>query len=439
MKGLPSKQKFFLITVYMITVTLLILSMSSGVISFNIYNYGAIILFIALTFFTESFTVAVKNISFSTSFAITLASYILFGPFNCIVITVSGFLCRIIKVGDNKYQHIFNTPIYGTAFNCCALILPLVMGNYFYNFFGGTFNISDIYINILPIIIFALIYLVVNVLIISRLMSIMTDKKFLFCFGNNFRLGILNSIVMIPIGVFVAIIYYKYTYLGMVSIVFPIALIRYTLILYSNSKSQFIETVEVLMNAVEARDRYTEGHSRRVAEISTKIAKELKYNQWQIDQLNVAAMLHDVGKIGISDNILNKPGKLTDEEFNTIKQHPQIGLNIIKEIKNINYVHQIVRNHHERYDGKGYPDGKKGDELPLNVYIVQLADTVDAMVSDRPYRKGLPMNVVMDEIEKYSGTQFHPKIAEVYLNILKRDEKIKLASSQEQVKVTCGG
>ena len=252
-------------------------------------------------------------------------------------------------------------------------------------------------------------------------MSLYTGKKLIFCFVENLKIGFLNSVLMMPLGVVLAILFTKYKFSGIIFIIFSLLLVRYTLVLYSDSKSQFIETVEALMNAIDARDKYTEGHSRRVAEISVAIGKELKYNQWSIEELNIAAMLHDVGKIGISDTILNKPGKLTDEEFDTIKEHPQIGINIIKDIKNIDYVHSIVRNHHERYDGKGYPDGKKGDELPLNVYIVQLADAVDAMASDRTYRKGLSEDVIVDEIIKHSGTQFHPIVAEAYLNIVKKN------------------
>ena len=123
------------------------------------------------------------------------------------------------------------------------------------------------------------------------------------------------------------------------------------------------------MNAVEARDQYTNGHSKRVAAISTKIARKMGLSIWEIEKINVAAMLHDVGKIGISDTILQKPGKLTEEEFAIIKSHPEIGINIIKDIKNIEYVFPIVRHHHERYDGKGYPDKKGGDELSLSCLL----------------------------------------------------------------------
>lgn len=422
MNSISSKQKRFFILIYIVTIISFIVPIIEGQIKIQVSNYANIIVFIILTAITESFTVYFRNMSFSTSFAVTIASYILFGPFQCIIILVLGFLFRVMKIDNGKYKHIFNTPLYGTLFNCCALILPVVAGSFFYKLLGGQFSLSFIFSNIGPLIVFCFAFIIVNSLIMSILMSIVTNKNILFCFIGNIRMGILNSVVMIPIGILLALVFIKYGYLGIVFIAFPLLLIRYTLLLYTSSKSQFIDTVEALMNAIDARDQYTEGHSRRVAEISVAIAKELKYNQWNIEQLSIAAMLHDVGKIGVSDAILNKPGKLTDEEFDAIKGHPEIGIKIIKDIKNIDYVYPVVRNHHERYDGKGYPDGKKGDELPLNVYIVQLADTVDAMASDRPYRKGLSESVILEEINKYSGTQFHPKVAETYLKIVEKND-----------------
>ncbi|MEW8996183.1 HD domain-containing phosphohydrolase [Clostridium sp.] len=422
MNSISSKQKRFFLSIYIVTIISFIIPIIEGEIKIQVSNYANIIVFIMLTAITESFTVYFRNMSFSTSFAVTVASYILFGPFQCIIILVLGFLFRVMKIDNGKYKHMFNTPLYGTLFNCCSLILPVVVGSFFYKLLGGQFSLSFIFSNIGPLIVFCFAFIIVNSLIMSILMSIVTNKNLLFCFIGNIRMGILNSVVMIPIGILLALVFIKYGYIGIVFIAFPLLLIRYTLLLYTSSKSQFIDTVEALMNAIDARDQYTEGHSRRVAEISVAIAKELKYNQWNIEQLSIAAMLHDVGKIGVSDTILNKPGKLTDEEFNTIKEHPEIGIKIIKDIKNIDYVYPVVRNHHERYDGKGYPDGKKGDELPLNVYIVQLADTVDAMASDRPYRKGLSKSVILEEINKYSGTQFHPKVAETYLRIVEKND-----------------
>lgn len=419
MKSTAKNQRRLLAIVYVITIVAIIHSFYFNYITIGTMDFAQLAFFVFLTAVSESFTVVFKNISFSLSFAVNIVCYVLFGPFNCMIIMVLGYLFRVIKVEENEYIHVFNTPVYGTIFNCCALVLPMILGNYIYILIGGKFQSIQWGVSVLPIITISLIYFLINVVIMSTLIAVRNDKSTLMCILGNLGMSILSIIVIIPISIFAIIMFQKYSYIGILLVSFLLFFVRYTLILYSTSKEQFAETISALMNSVEARDKYTNGHSRRVAEISTLIAKQLKLSVWEIEKLNVAAMLHDVGKIGISDNILQKPGKLTDEEFAIIKSHPEIGMSIIKDIKNIDYVHPIVRHHHERYDGKGYPDGKKGEELSLMVYIVQLADAVDAMASDRPYRRGLPQEVIIEEIKKGAGTQFHPKVAKVYLDILK--------------------
>lgn len=425
MKKLPIEQKIYVWFIYMLTIGLLVWSIYSNFIIINVSEYINIAIFVILTALTESFTVEFKNMSFSTSFAVTVAAYIIFGPFNCILIVSVGFLCRVLKVEGRGYVHVFNTPVYGTIFNICSLVIPIVVGNFMYNFVGGNSELNYLMSNIFPLFIFVIVYFFTNIFIMSIFMGLRLKKNILYCFIGNIKVGFFNSVVMLPIGILLTMAFVEYNYWGLIFVILMVILLRYTLLLYSNTKEQLTDTVEALMNAIDARDMYTEGHSRRVAEISVEIARELKLSQWEIEKLHIAAMLHDVGKIGISDNILNKPGKLTDEEYNIIKEHPTIGVKILKKIKNIDYVHKIVEQHHERYDGKGYPHGLKGDEVDIQVYIVHLADTVDAMTSDRPYRKGLSKAIVKAEIEKYSGTQFHPKVANAYLNILKREEKME--------------
>lgn len=419
MKSTAKNQRRLLAIVYIITAVAIIHSFYFNYVSVDSIDFLQLVFFVFLTAISESFTVVFKNISFSLSFAVNIVCYVLFGPFNCMIIMVLGYLFRVIKIEENEYIHVFNTPIYGTIFNCCALVLPMVIGNYIYILMDGKFQNIQIGYSVLPIIVISLVYFLINVVIMSMLIAVRNDKSTLICILGNLGMSILSIIVIIPISIFAIIMFQKYSYIGILMVSFLLFFVRYTLILYSTSKEQFAETISALMNSVEARDKYTNGHSRRVAEISTLIARKLKLSVWEIEKLNVAAMLHDVGKIGISDNILQKPGKLTDEEFAIIKSHPEIGMSIIKDIKNIDYVHPIVRHHHERYDGKGYPDGKKGEELSLMVYIVQLADAVDAMASDRPYRRGLPQEVIIEEIKKGVGTQFHPKVANIYLDILK--------------------
>ena len=422
MNAISKKQRLTMYAIYFMTTIILIHSMYFGYVLKDFCNIEDIIFFIILTAVAESLTVVFKNLSFSLSFIINIVCYVLFGPCNSLIILTFGYLCRVIKVEKGRYIHVFNTPIYGTVFNCCGIVLPLLVANYFYIFLGGSFLEFNIIDNVLPLVIFSLIYFLLNMIIMTTILAVKSNKNIILCLHGNLGMGILNTVLMIPLSILMIELFQRYSYIGIIVLIFIFSFVRYTLQLYSNSKEQFAETVTALMNAVEARDQYTNGHSKRVAAISTEIAKKMGLSIWEIEKIHVAAMLHDVGKIGISDTILQKPGKLTEEEFAIIKSHPEIGINIIKDIKNIEYVFPIVRHHHERYDGNGYPDKKGGDELSLSVYIVQLADSVDAMASNRPYRAGLSNEMIIKEIENGMETQFHPKVASTYLKILKERE-----------------
>jgi HD-GYP domain-containing protein (c-di-GMP phosphodiesterase class II) len=182
------------------------------------------------------------------------------------------------------------------------------------------------------------------------------------------------------------------------------------------------ETINSMSEAIEARDEYTKNHGDRLVEYATSIAAKLGLNEIVIRDIKYGAVLHDVGKIGIRDSVLNKPGKLTDEEYKEIKKHPEIGFNLLKKIKFLAPVANIVLHHQERYDGKGYPEGLKGDSIPIGSRIISVIDTFDAMTTDRPYRKALPKEKALQEIKKCSGTQFDPKIVNVFLKVISEEK-----------------
>lgn len=187
--------------------------------------------------------------------------------------------------------------------------------------------------------------------------------------------------------------------------------------LYHNIRSLYQSTLKVLANALDAKDSYTHGHSQRVAEYSVAIASELGMLSKEKDDLEFAALLHDIGKIGIRDNILCKPGKLTDEEFKIIQLHPVMSAEILAPIDFLADKIPIVKHHHERYDGKGYPSKLKGEEIPLGARIICVADTFDAMTSNRSYRKGLPAETALEELKRCCGTQFDPAIVQAFLSV----------------------
>jgi len=194
--------------------------------------------------------------------------------------------------------------------------------------------------------------------------------------------------------------------------------------LYNNLTQSLMASLTSLVSAIEAKDPYTQQHSSRVTEYSIKIAAKMGYNYDDIHRLESSGPLHDIGKIGIHDSILNKPGILTSEEFEEIKNHPLIGVNIVAPLGLDPQEQAIIRNHHERWDGKGYPDGLSGSDIPRLSRILSVADSFDAMNSNRAYRKSLPFSVCIGESRKNSGTQFDPEVVEAAISIFNTDPSI---------------
>jgi len=186
---------------------------------------------------------------------------------------------------------------------------------------------------------------------------------------------------------------------------------------YRKLSASYKNTILALSNAVDARDTYTAGHSERVTKISLLIGKKIKLSEEELKKLEYAALFHDIGKIGISDCILLKNSRLTDQEFEVIQKHPEMGVNILKSIDFLKDILPIIKHHHEKYIGKGYPDNMKGDEIPLGARIIAVADTYDAMTSDRPYRKKLSHKIAVDEILNNKGSQFDGIIVEAFMAI----------------------
>lgn len=186
--------------------------------------------------------------------------------------------------------------------------------------------------------------------------------------------------------------------------------------LYEGLYENMLSTLKSMAKILDARDPHTSQHSTRVTNFSLAIADILKLPDDERDVLYIAASLHDIGKVGIPDSILLKPDKLTDEEFTIIKKHPDIGADILKQLPPMTRETDIIRYHHERYDGHGYPLGIGGIEIPILSRIITLADSYDAMTSDRPYRDGLPVDKAIEEIRRCMGTQFDPELAKLFID-----------------------
>ncbi len=206
--------------------------------------------------------------------------------------------------------------------------------------------------------------------------------------------------------------------------------------MFHEQHQTFVGTVKAMSSAIDAKDRYTQGHSERVAMVSAMIAAQLGQSEEAVELIRISGLVHDVGKIGVPESVLCKPGRLTDEEFALIKLHPTIGYDILKDIPSLSSILPGVLHHHEKWDGSGYPGGLVGENIPLMARIMAIADTFDAMSSNRAYRTGMPREKVLAEIERCAGTQFDPDLVPHFmaLDLSRYDEMVKHHAAQSVFK-----
>jgi putative nucleotidyltransferase with HDIG domain len=201
----------------------------------------------------------------------------------------------------------------------------------------------------------------------------------------------------------------------------------------SELRTAYIQTIRALAEAIDAKDAYTRGHSERVAVYASRIARQMSLRKELIERVYFAGLLHDVGKIGVPDAIITKPDRLDEDEYREIMKHPEIGAKILEPVEFLRSVVPCVRHHHEWYDGcnRGYPDRLAGDQIPLPSRVIVVADTVEAMTSDRPYRKALSIDIVISELHKYSGTQFDPVVVDAFLRLLEDEGEAFISKDQK--------
>lgn len=318
------------------------------------------------------------------------------------------------------YYHIFNTPPIKTAFNAGNYVISVYLSGLIYIKFGGVVGNLSLPGVIVPAVVSTITFFLLNCSILMILFSLDHKIPFFSAFSKNMLSFLPNIVASAPLGYFIA----RFMMLDggeylVLLFMLPLMLARYSFVLYLDAKQNYYNMIKTLTAALEAKDPYTEGHSHRVEQYAELIAKKMHRSSFDIENIKVAALLHDIGKIGIDEKILNKPASLTQEERAAIMTHPQISDHILKNVKLNSMVRTSILHHHERYDGNGYPEGTKGDELPIEVYIIGLADAYDAMTSDRPYCKSLSIEQVVRIVQDEGGKQFHPKTVPAFLEVLK--------------------
>ncbi len=388
--------------------------------NYTINDYVLLVAFSVLSAIAETFLIPLPKIgAVSVSFALTFSAILLTDPLTAALISAMGMLLRCPYVEGRGRVHIFNNPIYKTLFNVSQYIINAGLAGLIYVYIDGIFNFGLEFFNPIASVLCLLAYLFLNSFFIAVLMSILLKERLAYIW-KNYLLGFVNIALVGLLGIIVAFSYDRFGTTGILLFFIPLMFARYTFKLYLDMRRNYFETLNVLVRAIEASDPYTSGHSMRVSAYAEAIAKQLGLPQSKIDLLKSAALLHDIGKIGIDKNILNKKGKLEKEEFETIKSHPEIGAAIIADLSYLSNISDIIRHHHERNDGKGYPDGLDHDKIPLETSILTIADAFDAMTTNRPYRPSLSLESALQEVIDNAGTQFNPDIVDDAVVALKK-------------------
>ncbi len=366
--------------------------------------------------------------SIDMSFICTLAAILSKGPLAAVAIVLisTPFIVVQNNYGDRSLSHIFNKPPIKTAFNAGNFSISVYFSGIAYEKTGGLAGHLALPQILLPGVLAILVFFILNCGILLMLFSLDQKTPFFPALFKNLLDFLPNIAASAPISYFIArLMAAENGEYMVILIMLPLLLARYSFVLYLDVKKNYYDMVKTLTTALEAKDQYTEGHSHRVEAYAEMIARKMHRSPNDIENIKVAALLHDVGKIGIDDKILNKPGRLTPAERAVIMTHPQISASILKNVKLDKDVRETILHHHERYDGKGYPDHKKGDENSIETYIVGVADAYDAMTSNRPYCGKMPIEQVVGILEEESGKQFHPKVVSAFLEVLRDKGEIQ--------------
>ena len=355
--------------------------------------------------------------SIELSFISIVTIIMLRGPFAAAAMYLMTAPFVIEPAAGGGVESIFSRDIVQTCFNNANLIITILASGHVYELLGGRAAGLSLPECLLPLVGLVTASVLTNSLIMSLLCRFINGTKIIKTLVSGFAQFLPSILCAMPLGYFIALLLEKNSTYMAVLFILPLMLARYEFKLYIESKQLSYDIIETLTSAIEVKDHYTEGHSKRVAKISEQIARELRLSSKRVHTIKIAALLHDIGKIGIDERILNKPSGLTESEMSLVREHPEKSVQVIKNISNYGDIQSIILAHHERYDGTGYPNHLKKNDISLDAAIVSVADAFDAMTSDRPYRKGFSVAKAVDIIEEESGRQFDPRAARAIVEL----------------------
>lgn len=385
----------------------------------------------------ESQSVAIdESKAISIAVAINLSALLIYGLSAAVLVAFATALFSVMDYGRGHREHLFNTPLYKSLFNSSNYILSIAAAGSVYQALGGIYllNVDKAGFSHTLMLIgqhsFAIIaalttYVLVNTMVLAFYFVFegKDEKQVLQDWVSIFRWSLLSMFAVGSIGVLLTAVYRSYGIIIVLLLFAPFMLLRYVYVGFSSIKKGYVDTINAFTSALEAKDDYTKGHSQRVSTYCSWICEELNLSRDRTRSLYYASLLHDIGKIGIPESILNKRERLTDDEMNTIKRHPEIGAQMLGNIAFLQREVKMIRAHHVAYDGSGYPDNALEESRLLETQILCVADSFDAMTSDRAYRTAMPLELAIEELYRCSGTQFSPEVVEALIRALRRRQQ----------------
>jgi putative nucleotidyltransferase with HDIG domain len=291
--------------------------------------------------------------------------------------------------------------------NLALYTLTYFAGGFAFAIAGGRFGQFTPPRDFIPLVACAAAYFLVNSTMVSLVIGLTQGPSPWRVWQSNFMRGLLHHLSFLALGGLVVVVYTQVGPWGLALFAVPYLVSRHSFALYVEIRSDLKEFVRALTEVLEEVDPYTRHHSVRVSQYSVRLARGLRLSETQVEEVEYAALVHDLGKIGPQhQHILQKPGSLSQEEQRTLRAHPAAGAEIVAKVRALRRAAEIVRSHHERPDGQGYPYGLRSEDVPLGARILNVADAFDAMTSDRPYRRALSIMAALEELQRGSGTQF---------------------------------
>ena len=388
-------------------------------------SWFPVLVFLSLIILADSFPVTLpRGGSVAVSFAAIAASILLFQPFIVIMIIVARDLYLLFS-GKNFVKHFFNVSQVTVSIGSSALIYQTLASP----------MVDFSFAHIPAFIISMVVFVMLNTLFVTLIIAYVEDENPYTIWLVNIKWSTLNFASMAPLGALIAVIFINIGFWGLVLFLLPLILARHSFQSYMDMRQTFMDTIKSLSLAIDAKDPYTKGHSARVAEYAVSLAHELKWPEDKVEFLQYITLIHDVGKVAVPDSILKKDGLLTNQEYDIMKTHSTAGSEVIKDVKFFTTGSDIIKHHHERWDGTGYPDQLKGKDIPEGARIIAVADAFDAMTSDRPYRRALGHSLALNELKSCAGTQFDPKVVDAFIRIIPQLKIDTVVQSQIDIKI----